>query len=192
MRQIPDSYDFHESIQSQTQYFRAFQQWLECRTAIQEVCLASQHEDRELGIDLWAKTVNGASLSIQVKVDFWSHSTENFVFEVISQARSSTEAVLGWGFHTEADYLAFVIAGTGDIYVFRTVDYTRWVIEHYATLENFASPNKSYRTLGCKVPIMRVSHLCCIRGNLDDFNPAILEYQGDSPFAPGETDDEED
>lgn len=168
-------YDFDGQVERQAEYYTGLMDWLKSQPDVQDLQQATEDEDRGQGIDLWITTADGRRVSVQVKIDFWAHKTDNLIFEVISQAYSDrARAVLGWGFTTRARCLVFLIALTGDIYLFRTSEYVRWVIEHYDGLGNFSAQNEGYRTLGCKVPLRDLAQICFDKGNLDDRNAMEL------------------
>lgn len=162
-------YDFDQQIKEQEEYYTALMDWLKAQTNIAEIQQATEEEDRHKGIDLWVVTTDNRRISLQVKIDFWSDKTGNLIFELISQAYPD-RAVLGWSFTTSADYLLFLVALTGDVYIFKTHEYVEWVLNHYATLQNFSAANRGYKTLGCKVPLKDVVSVCFGRGNIDDRN----------------------
>lgn len=162
-------FDFEVQVKRQEEYYTCLMDWLKSQRDVQDLQQATEQEDRHKGIDLWIITAEGKRVSLQVKIDFWAHKTGNLIFEVISQAYSD-RAVLGWAFTTRAECLVFLIASTGDVYLFRTSEYVRWAIDHYDGLPNFSAENKGYKTLGCKISLRDVSQICFGKGNVYDRN----------------------
>ena len=173
--QQPQIYNFQDCIERQADYFNAFSKWLLSKSNIKECKLATEMEDKKQGIDLWIITQEGREIPFQVKTDFKAEKTRNICFETVSQAyppEACKESVIGWGFKLDkVQYITFIIAGEGSIYIFKPPKLFAWVMQNYNCLRGFKARNKTYDTLGVLLPLEEVKEICYYEGTIDDALP---------------------
>jgi len=160
-------YDFKTKFAEQSEYFERFCHWLEKRPHVRAIRVATNEEEKN-GIDVIADTESG-SVNFQVKTDFNTHWSGNIVFEIISQAYDDQGCVIGWGFNLLAvDYIVYIVAGTGEIYVFLAKDIVRWVIDNFNTLKPNNPKNPTYTTLNVLIPLKRIRDICRLSDQLNN------------------------
>jgi len=126
---------------------------------------AIRDEERR-SIDLVASFGNVIK-NIEVKTEFAAAKTGNIVFEVVSQARTGDNGVLGWGFKLEDTHLiAYVIPGPDEVYLFEPGQLQAYVLNNYAALRNFSAANDGYDTLGVLLPLEKAKHFCLVQATL--------------------------
>jgi len=153
-------YSFDEQIELQEQCYSLLKTWLSLNPNIIRVWDSEFDDDWHNGIDCYIETNKNKIYAIQVKVDFWIDRTNNLPFETISQAYSDRPSVIGAEFnYPKVDYIFYIFAESKKVLGYKFKPLLEYVINNYREYKNFKANNKTYKTLGCLVPVDSVKHL---------------------------------
>lgn len=161
-----NTYDFNERVESQKEYFEKFKHWLMRQESMLNVREAGIEDDLK-GTDLFLETQINKIYRVQVKVDHLADRTGNIPIEVISQAYSNRNSVIGSCFNmSDVEYLFFILSHSKTVYGYNFRNLLEYVINNYSKFRNFSANNKMYKTLGVLVPIKEINQFVSYKGVL--------------------------
>lgn len=121
---------FDESRDLESLFMPSVVKYLLDREETTEIREANKQEQLTHDIDLyWSHIYKAQEIetSVEVKVDGQGHKTGNFAFETVSNKQADTR---GCFLRTEADEMYYLLAGSGELYRWKTNVVRDWFIEN--------------------------------------------------------------
>lgn len=153
---------FQKSQQMENEGMKPIRQYLRFFDSTVDVLEATVQQQKEDDIDLiWVRNQNGeiTSTTIEVKVDYIGHKTNNFAFELVS---SEFHMTLGCFMKTKSDLFFYYLHETQQLYIMNTEQVRNWFIEEQS--KRPFSPNgfRRFKEFGTHTEIPNVGFYCSL------------------------------